>query len=86
MSKTHLNIENLPPSAQKQIFDFWEFLTMKYAKDVVDNTQNTMSADKEKILEHLNYLSSKIDKPSIKNPELWQRKIRKDRNLPGREA
>lgn len=86
MIDSNLNIENLPPSVQKQIYDYREFLTMKYANDVADITQNNATSDKEKKLERLNYLSSMIHNPSIKNPESWQRKVRKDRYLPGRDV
>ena len=66
-----------------------EILSDKKPKNVFvlfyDEKENKSEIDKENILEKLNSLANKNTKSSIDDPVAWQREIRKDKVLFGRE-
>jgi hypothetical protein len=85
ISDGYIDIGNLPESAKKQLFDFWEFLSEKYAKPETSSKNFELGNIQEKII-NLKKLVGKIENPSISDPVIWQIETRKDRAILGRES
>lgn len=86
MAENILNISNLPRHAQKQLIDFWEFLSLKYSSDKDFFKKDDLKETNHEKLDRLHFLASKIKTPSIDNPIEWQKNERKDRKLQGRNS
>ena len=84
ISEGYIDIDNLPESAKKQLFDFWQFLSEKYAKSETSSINVELDTMQEKII-NLKKLAGKIENPSIFDPVIWQIETRKDRAILGRE-
>jgi hypothetical protein len=77
------DVENLPPQMQEEALDFVRFLKIKLAK-----TESALPEKKPngtKLAQLMEEMSKKNLFSDIKDPSAWQREIRKDRPLPGRE-
>jgi hypothetical protein len=83
MEQIQEQMKHLPPEKQGEVLDFVTFLQQKV------NSAQSISADAERgkriraALEKLAELGTFAD---IADPVEWQKQIRKDRPLPGREA
>jgi hypothetical protein len=84
ISDGYIDIGNLPESAKKQLYDFWEFLSEKYAKSEKSSKNLDLDKIQEKII-NLKKLAGKIENPTISDPVIWQIETRKDRAILGRE-
>lgn len=82
--ETYIDLSNLPEFAQREVFDFWEFIKIKYSKlpnhEIIEN--NESYAQK---FDKLNLLASQIYEYSISDPSEWQKDIRFDKKLFGRD-
>lgn len=78
------NLENLPPQMQEEALDFVRFLNVKLTKN-----ESVPLIKKEpngtKLARLMEEASKKNLFAHIEDPAAWQREIRKDRPLPGRE-
>jgi hypothetical protein len=78
------NFENLPPQVQEEALDFVRFLHIKLAK-AAPNTQ-VKEPNGKKVAEIMAEIAARGTAfQAIKDPVAWQREIRKDRPLPGRD-
>lgn len=79
------HIEELPSLLQEEVLHYVEYLTLK----VNSSAQLTAHCDNEPNGAKLARLMEEVSKKNlfahIKDPAAWQREIRKDRPLPGRE-
>jgi hypothetical protein len=78
------DVESLPEQFQTEALDFVQFLKQKISKkDKITSVERTNGSDiaqlMSKIAERGNAFSD------IEDPVEWQRKVRQDRPLPGRE-
>lgn len=73
----------LSPEKQREVLDFVAFLQL-HSRKLPEPTKNTKQSKRIKDL--LIQLSTKKAFSNITDPVDWQRKIRKDRTLPGRTA
>ena len=83
-NETYIDISNLPEFAQREVFDFWEFIKIKYSKlpnqEIIEKNESyTQKFDK------LNLLASQIDEYSISEASEWQKELRSDKKLFGRD-
>jgi hypothetical protein len=78
------DVEKLPPDMQEETFNFVQFLKSK----IIKSDCNLKRAEPNGIaLAQLMKEASKKNLFShIENPAEWQREIRKERSLPGRES
>ena len=76
-------IKTLPPEKQMEVLDFINFLHQK------EQAARSTAGDEERrkrIKESLQTLAEMGTFADIEDPVEWQRQIRKDRPLPGRNA
>jgi len=78
------DVESLPEQLQTEALDFVQFLKQKISK------KENITQDKEINGNEIALLMSKIAErgeafKDIEDPVDWQRKVRQDRSLPGRE-
>ncbi|MBM2815869.1 MAG: hypothetical protein HW421_2631 [Ignavibacteria bacterium] len=86
MTDNYLDLGPLPEIARREIYEFYEFLSSKYlSKSSEEIISNKPTLDKVSLLDKYNYLASLITNPSITDPVEWQREIREDKVLYGRE-
>jgi len=74
------NLLRLPPEKQGEVLDFIVFLQGRQPGKRSDKT-----ARQRKLQKSLSRLAALGTFSDIKDPTAWQRKIRQDRSLPGRE-
>lgn len=74
------DIESLPKQFQIEALDFVQFLKSKIKKNTYTEAPNGT-----KLAQLMSEASAKKLFSDIKDPVAWQREIRKDRPLPGRE-
>ena len=77
------NLDTLPETVQAEILDFVEFLKAKIERNSQSTSSEPNGVAMAKIMEKMAARNALSD---IKDPSAWQREIRKDRPLPGREA
>jgi hypothetical protein len=74
------NVESLPETMQEEALDFVQFLKNKMSKQTLETSDST---------EFVNIMNKIAERGSafkdIDDPSAWQREIRKERPLPGRE-
>ena len=75
---------NLPPELQKETLDFVRFLKAKLPSSKLALSETEPNGTK--LARLMEEVSTKNLFSHIKDPAGWQRKIRKDRPLPEREA
>ena len=76
------NLINLPPEKQGEVLDFVTFLQARYEKE-----QASAAPTRQKTLKKsLNELAKLGTFKDIQDPSTWQREIRQDPLLPGRNA
>lgn len=82
--KLHDAIDNLAPVQQAEVMDFISKLESKLPgyRAINDETEEERKAAIRKALHNLQQSGAFSD---IDDPVAWQREIRKDRPLPGRE-
>lgn len=78
------NIDSLPPEMQSEALDFVRFLKAKKTSSKL-KTQNSKQ-NGSKLAQLMEEASNKGLFEHIQDPVLWQREIREDRPLPGRES
>ena len=76
--------KTLPLVLQEEVLDFIHFLKQRKNKSK-DNKQKEDEPNGAKMAKLMKEASEKNLFSDIKDPVTWQRKIRKDRSLPGRE-
>jgi len=77
-------LETLPPQMQEEALDFVRFLQAKLAK-AAPNPQ-VKEPNGKKVAEIMAEIAARGTAfQDIKDPVAWQREIRKDRSLPGRD-
>ena len=80
------DVEQLPEVLQSEILDFVHFLKYKESKNKTTEA-NIQAPNGKKIADILNRMAARESAFSdITDPVEWQRKIRKDRPLPGRDV
>lgn len=77
------DIDSLPPEMQEEALDFVRFLKSKRPKSKSKLKENTPNGTK--LARLMGEASNKNLFSHIKDPAAWQREIRQDRPLPGRE-
>jgi hypothetical protein len=78
------NFENLPPQMQEEALDFVRFLNIKLAK--TKTAPLAKEPNGKKVAEIMAEIAARGGAfHDITDPVAWQREIRKDRPLPGRE-
>lgn len=85
LTDNYINIANLPEVARTEIQDFLEFLTLKYTEQLRPSINKETKNAKKNVITQLKRISMTIGKPSIDNPIIWQKEIRKDKPFVGRE-
>ena len=80
------HLTNLPENLQAEILDFVMFLKYKQHKSFY-NSDNVLTEEQRRpiIGDCLTRLAQRNPFSDIEDPVAWQREIRKDRLLPGRE-
>jgi hypothetical protein len=78
-------IETLPPQLQQEALDFIEFLKLKQSQAATTKTHHDDEPNGAKLARLMEEASKKNLFADIKDPSSWQREIRKDRPLSGRE-
>jgi hypothetical protein len=81
MEQIQKRLSNLPPEKQREVLDFVAFLQLhspKLPEPAADVKRG------QRIKELLNQLGTMKTFSGINDPVEWQRKMRKDRPLPGR--
>lgn len=78
-------IETLPPPMQQEVLHFVEFLKLKARQpaETVAHEEEPNGAKLARLMEQIAARGTAFS--DIKDPAAWQREIRKDRPLPGRE-
>lgn len=76
-------MQNLPEEMQNEILDFVVFLMKRYGRkqDRISNIKTR----REILKKAFENLASSKTFADIDDPAAWQREIRRDRSLPGRE-
>ena len=78
------DMENLPSEMQEEALDFVRFLKTKQVK--IKTVAPSAEANGAKVAEIMAELAARGTAfQDIKDPVAWQREIRQDRPLPGRE-
>jgi len=78
------DIENLPPQLQQETLDFVEFLKQKQQKAQAETPKQEPNGTK--LAELMAEIAARGTAfKDIEDPAAWQREIRKDRPLTGRE-
>ncbi|MBN1315873.1 MAG: DUF2281 domain-containing protein [Anaerolineales bacterium] len=83
IEKIKNNVEQLPPEKQIEVLDFIAFLLEKkksLSKNKLENER------KEGLKESFQRLAQMKTFADIEDPVLWQKRLRQDRVLPGRES
>ena len=83
MEEIELRLNRLPPEKQSEVLDFITFLQERVRVTRSDTTQAKRKQRLKKAFATLAELGTFTD---IIDPVEWQRQIRKDRPLPGRDA
>ena len=83
MDQIQKRLLKLSPEKQREVLDFVAFLQL-HSRKLPEPTKNTKQSKRIKDL--LIQLSTKKVFSNITDPVDWQRKMRKDRTLPGRTA
>ncbi len=78
-------VETLPPSMQQEVVHFVEFLKLKMTQPPLREEDSDKEPTGTKLARLMEEAASKNLFADIKDPAAWQREIRKDRPLPGRE-
>ena len=76
------DLDTLPVTIQAEILDFVQFLKAKLARQ---QQQQPDPPNGEAIARIMERMAARNAIPSIKDPAEWQREIRHDRPLPGRD-
>lgn len=77
------HLEQFPEAVQAEVLDFVLFLKQK---KTAHQTDPPTAEKRAKLLEIMVSLQQSKVFVDIENPENWQRSIRTDRSLPGREC
>lgn len=78
------NFENLPPQMQEEALDFVRYLNVKLAK--TELVPLAKEPNGKRIAEIMAEIAARGEAfHDITDPITWQREVRKDRPLPGRE-
>lgn len=77
------DIRSLPPEMQEETLNFVQFLKSKLPNGKLKVEESEPNGTK--LAQLMEEASGKNLFSHIKNPATWQREIRKDRSLPGRE-
>ena len=77
------HVEQFPEPVQSEVLDFVLFLQQKTDLNVAHFTVNER---RTKLREAMFFLQQSNVFSEIENPENWQRDIRAERHLPGREV
>lgn len=77
------DVESLPEQFQVEALDFIQFLKKKISQK--EGVSKTIEPNGTKLARLMAEASKKNLFSDIKDPVAWQREIRKDRLLPGRE-
>lgn len=77
------NLDSLPETEQAEILDFVEFLKAKVERNRFATLSEPNGVAMAKIMERM---AAREALAEIEDPSAWQREVRKDRPLPGREA
>lgn len=77
------DVESLPEQFQLEALDFVQYLKQKIVKK--ERTAQTEEPNGTKLAKLMAEASQKNLFSGIKDPVAWQREIRQDRPLPGRE-
>lgn len=78
------DVETLPPDMQEETFNFVQFLKSKIIKS--DRKIERAEPNGIALAQLMKEGSKKNLFSRIENPAEWQREIRKERSLPGRES
>lgn len=78
------DLDTLPENLQAEILDFVQFLKAKVARH--PQKIATAAPNGEAVAHIFERMAARNALSSIKGPSAWQREIRKDRPLPGRDA
>ncbi len=78
-------VETLPPAMQQEVAHFVEFLKLKLAEPQSTEVASEQEPTGTKLARLMEEAASKNLFADIEDPAAWQREIRKDRPLPGRE-
>jgi len=78
------DIDSLPPEMQEEAWDFVRFLKSKLPKRKLKPKENIPNGTQ--LAQLMEEAAGKNLFSRIKDPVAWQREIRRDRPLPGREA
>ena len=82
-------VSKLPSELQQEVLHYAQFLEFRMGKDGVKNRLNLdLSPDerRKRILDGFKQLHELGAFADIEDPVAWQREIRQDRPLPGREG
>ena len=78
------DVESLPEQFQAETLDFVQFLKQKISKK--ENISQVDATNEIKISQLMSKIAERGDAfCDVEDPVAWQRKIRQDRTLPGRE-
>ncbi|MCI5217656.1 MAG: DUF2281 domain-containing protein [Candidatus Electrothrix sp. LOE2] len=78
------NLGALPPDMQEETLNFVQFLKEKLLNSKLKQKKSELNGTK--LARLMEEASKKNLFADIKNPAEWQREIRKERSLPGRES
>jgi len=76
-------MQDLPEDIQNEVLDFIIFLSLRYSKK--DDPVSKIETQREILQKSFEQLVSYRTFADISDPASWQREIRRDRYLPGRE-
>jgi hypothetical protein len=80
------NVKTLPPALQEEALHFVEFLTLKINQSTQSLTCDSNKPNGAKLAQLMTEIAQRGSAfQGIEDPAAWQREIRKDRPLPGRE-
>lgn len=78
------DMENLPPEMQAEALDFVLFLRFKWSKTkAASKHQEFNSGEAVAVMTEIAARATAFQ--GIDTPETWQREVRQDRSLPGRD-
>ena len=78
------NLNGLPPELQEETLNFVQFLKNKLLTGKLQEKRSV--PDRKKLARLLEDAAKQNLFADIKDPAEWQREIRKERSLPGRES
>ncbi|MBF0352078.1 MAG: hypothetical protein HQM11_13685 [SAR324 cluster bacterium] len=81
------DVNELPVDMQSETLDFIKFLKMKLERQQVVGNKSEIEKNQRKqaIGKILERMAQRNALAEIKDPVAWQKKLREDRSLPGRE-